>query len=109
MIIRIIPRLPLSLGRGNFLLKSTFRKVISLSKGLHVSEIKHNLVSVHLLTEVWVKLLFDSDRIVLTRSKVYVGTSYCSNGLLILNVEKFNKIAHSCTYIVKPLERWHTR
>lgn len=69
-------------------LNLTSEEVLSLSNVLHVSESRPTLVSVHLLSKVWVKLVFEFDRVVLTRSGVFVGKDYCSDGSFILNVEK---------------------
>ena len=55
-------RSSLVISKGKVLLKLTSRKVLPLSDVLHVLDIRWNLVSVSLLGEAWVKVVFDSDK-----------------------------------------------
>ena len=68
------------------LLKLTSSKVLTLSDVLHLLDIPWNLVSISLLVKVGVRILFDSEKIVLTKNDVFVGKDYCNQGLFILNV-----------------------
>ena len=74
------------IGKGKVLLKLTFGKVLALSDVLHMPDIRWNLVSISLLGKVRVRILFDSDKIVLTKNDAFVGKGYCSQSLFMLNV-----------------------
>ena len=79
-------RSTLVIGKGKVLLKLTSGKVIILSDVLHMPNICWNLVSVSLLGKIGVRILFDSDKIVLTKNDAFVGNYYCNHGLFMLNV-----------------------
>ena len=70
------------IGKGKFLLKLTSRKLLALIDVLHVPDIHWNLVLVSLLGKTRVKILFDSDKIVLTKNDAFVGKGYCNKGYL---------------------------
>ena len=53
---------------------------------LHVLDIHKNLVSCSLFRKNGFKLVFDSDKFVLTKNGMYVGKGYMSNGLLKINI-----------------------
>ena len=48
------------------------------------------------------RILFDSDKIVLTKNDAFVGKSYCNQGLFMLNVYDIinNNTSSSFAYIV---------
>ena len=71
-------RSTLVIGKGKVLLKIAFRKVFALSDVLHVPDTRWNLVSISLLGKIGVKILFDSDKIVLTKNDAFVGKGYCN-------------------------------
>ena len=54
---------------------------------LHVPDIRKNLVSCSLLSKNGFKLVFESDKFVLTKNGMYVGKGYISNGLFKINIE----------------------
>ena len=64
----------------------TSRKKLILNDVLHVPEIRKNLVSGSLLSKKGFRLVFESDKFVLTKSGIYVGKGYMSNGLFKMNV-----------------------
>ena len=66
------------IDKGKDLLKLTFGNVLTLNNVLHVSDIHRNLVSVSLLGKARVRVMFDSDKIVLTKNDVFVGKGYCN-------------------------------
>ena len=76
----------LVIGKGKVLLKLTSGKVLALSDVLHVLDIRWNLVSVSLLEKVGVRIMFDLDKIVLTKNDIFVGKGYFNQGLFVLNV-----------------------
>ena len=51
----------------------TSRKVLALSDVLHVLDICWNLVSVFLLRKAGVIIMFDSNKIVLTKNDAFIG------------------------------------
>ena len=55
------------------MLKLTSRKTLALNDVLYAPNIRANLVSVALLGKVGVKVLFESDRIVMTKNNIFVG------------------------------------
>ena len=61
------------IGKGKVFLKLTSRKVLALSDVLHMPDIRWNLVSVSLLRKTKMGILFDSNKIVLTKNDVFVG------------------------------------
>ena len=66
------------IGKWKVLIKLTYEKMIALSDVLHVSDICWNLVLVSLLGKAGVRILFDSDKIVLTKNDAFVGKCYCN-------------------------------
>ena len=66
------------IGKGKVLLKITSRKVLALSDVFQVLDISWNLVSVSLLGKARVRILFDSNKIVLTKNDSFVGKGYCN-------------------------------
>ena len=99
------------IGKGKVLLKLTSGKVLALYDVLHVLDIRWNLVSVSLLGKAGVRILFDSDKMVLTKNDAFVGNDYCNQGLFMLNVYDIinNNTSSSCAYIVDSCDIWHGR
>ena len=73
-------------GKRKVILKMTSRKELTLNDELHVPDIRKNLVSGSLLSKNGFKLVFESDKFILTKSGTYVGKGYLSNGLFKMNV-----------------------
>ncbi|KAJ9680257.1 hypothetical protein PVL29_019539 [Vitis rotundifolia] len=99
------------IGKRKVLLKLTSGKVLALCDVLHVPDIHWNLVSVSLLRKTGVRILFDSDKIVLTKNDAFVGKGYCNQGLFLLNVSDIinNNASSSSAYIVDSCDIWHGR
>ena len=99
------------IGKWKVLFKLTSRKVFALSDILHVLDIRWNLVSVSLLGKTRVRILFDSNKIVLTKNDAFVGKGYCNQGLFMLNFYDIinNNASSSSTYIVDSCNIWHGR
>ena len=57
------------------------------------------------------RILFDSDKIVLTKNDAFVGKGYCNQGLFMVNVFYIinNNASSSSTYIVDFYDIWHGR
>ncbi|KAL6312614.1 hypothetical protein AAG906_006752 [Vitis piasezkii] len=66
------------IGKRKVLLKLIYGKMLSFNDVLHVPDIRWNLVSVPLLGKAGVRILFDSDKIVLTKNDAFVGKGYCN-------------------------------
>ena len=96
-------RSTLVIGKRKVLIKLTSGKVFALSDVLHVSDIRWNLVSVSLLGKAGVRILFDYDKIVLTKNDAFVGKGYYV--YYIIN----NNASSSSTYIVASYDTWHGR
>jgi transposase InsO family protein len=102
-------------GEGKVILKMTSGKELTLNNVLHVPDIRKNLVSGSLLSKNGFRLAFESDKFVLTKSGVYVGKGYMSNGLFKLNVMTvvptlaMNKNITSSAYFVESSNIWHGR
>ena len=98
------------LGKGKVNLKMTSGKVLSLGDVLHVPDIRVNLVSVALLGKNGIKISFESDKVVITKSGNFIGKGYCNQGLFILNVlEIINGNTSSSVYMLDSLDLWHGR
>ena len=99
-------------GKGNVLLKFTSGKVVTLTDVLHVPEIRKNLVSDPILSKKGFKLVFESDRFILTKAGMYVGKGYLTEGLFKLNVlvtNTMNNKKNTSVYIVDSFVLWHAR
>ncbi|RVW96807.1 hypothetical protein CK203_026024 [Vitis vinifera] len=103
-------------GKGDVVLNLTLGKKLTLMEFLFVPEIRKNLVFASLLSKKRFKLVFESDKLVLTKGGTFVGKGYMSEGLFKLNVFNDNVIAStinksfmSSAYIVESCELWHFR
>ena len=102
--------------KGDVVLNLTLGKKLTLMDVLFVPKIRKNLVSTSLLSKKGFKLVFDSDKLVLTKGGAFIGKGYMSEGLFKINVFNDNVIAStinksfmSSTYIVESCELWHSR
>ena len=99
-------------GQGTVVLKMTSGKELTLKNVLHVPDIRKNLVSGSLLSKAGFKLVFVSDKFVLTKNDMYVGKGYLTEGLFKLNVMTVNRAnnkASSSAYIIVSQNVWHGR
>lgn len=99
------------LGKGKIFLKLTSGKTLSLNNVLYVPTMRRNLVSGALLVKAGLKLVFEADRVVLTRNGEFVGKGYLKDGLSVLNVasEFINENGSSSAYFVESFDVWHNR
>ena len=101
-------------GQGKVILKMTSGKELPLNNVLHVPDIRKNLVSSSLLSKNGFRLVFESDKFVLSKSDMYVGKGYMSDGFFKLNVMTveqkvaMNKKNTSFVYIHES-NLWHGR
>ena len=98
-------------GKGDVVMNLTSGKKLTLMDVLFVPEIGKNLVSTSLLSKKGFKLVFESDKLVLTKGGAFIGKGYMSEGLFKINVFNDNVIAFtintsfmSSTYIVESCE-----
>ncbi|WJZ94150.1 hypothetical protein VitviT2T_013032 [Vitis vinifera] len=98
-------------GQGKVILKMTSGKELTLTNVLYVLEIRKNLVSGSLLNNHGFRLVFESNKFVLSKSGMYVGKCYMSDGMWKLNVmtiikSNMNK-ASTSTYMLESSNLWH--
>ena len=98
-------------GKGKVVLKFTSGKSLALHSVLHVPNICRKLVSRFLLNKVGLKLVFESNKIVLCQNGDFVGKGFCHEGLFVLETdcENLNISSNSSAYIVESLDLWHGR
>ena len=91
----------------------TSSKELTLNNVLYVPKIRKNLVSGSLLSKHGFRMVFESDKVVLTKSGMYVGKGYVTEGLFKLNVmtvvPKINKVKQSSAYLIESSNLWHGR
>ena len=81
---------------------------------LHVPEIRKNLISGLLLNKHGFKMVFEADKVVVSKSGMFVGKGYVSNRLFKLNVmtvkpKIINKTNASFVYVLESSNLWHGR
>jgi hypothetical protein len=90
------------LGVGTIILKFTLGKTVLLKNVQHVPSIKKNLVSGSLLCRDGYKLVFESNKCILSKYGTFVGKGYDSGGLFRLSLHDVcNK---SVNYVI-PMSR----
>ena len=68
-------------GQGKVVLKMTSRKELTLTNVLYVLEMRKKLVSGSLLNNHGFRLVFESNKFVLSKSGMYVGKGYANDGM----------------------------
>ncbi|GKA39172.1 zinc finger, CCHC-type containing protein [Tanacetum coccineum] len=66
-------------GEGDVIMKMTSQKDLKLTNVLYVAEIRKNLMSGWLWNKFGFRLVFESDKIVLSKNQMYVGKGYAVN------------------------------
>ena len=99
-------------GQGKVVLK-TSRKEVTLKNVLYAPEIRKNLVFGSLLNSHGFQMVFESDKFLLLKSRMYVGKRYMIGGLWKLNVMTVIKLdmnkASTYAYILESSIIWHGR
>nr|GEX39806.1 Pol polyprotein [Tanacetum cinerariifolium] len=99
-------------GEGDVALKMTSEKELKLMNVLYVLEIRKDLVSDWLLNKFDFRLVFESDKFVLSKNQMYVGRGYAMNGMFKFNVRvvknEINKM-NSSAYLIESSNVWHDR
>ena len=64
----------------------------------HIPEIRKNLVSASLLSKKEFKIVLESDKVIVTKSGMFVGKGYSCDGMFKFSINEINVIS---AYIVK--------
>ena len=96
------------------ILKMTSRKNLTLNNVLYVPKIRKNLVSGSFLKKYGFMMVFEADKVVVSKSGMFVGKVYVSNGLVKLNImtvkpKIMNKTNASFVYVLESSNLWHGR
>ena len=92
----------------------TSGKNLTLNNVLYVPEICKNLVSGSSLNKHGFRMVFESDKVVLSKSGMFVGKGYVSNGLFKLSVmtvkpKTINKTNPAFAYLLDSYNLWYGR
>ena len=87
---------------------------IYINIGMCLINIHKNLVSGSLLRKNEFKMVFKSNKFVLTKNEVYVDKKYLANGLFKMNVMTIlrdfnNNKANSFAYLLESFNLWHDK
>ena len=98
-------------GEGKVDLILTSSKTLTLYKVQHVSEVRKNLISGSLLIRDGYKIIFESNKVVVTKNDNFIGRGYVSDGLFELDITKIegNKISSSIVYNIVSSDLWYGR
>ena len=97
---------------GDVILKMTSGKDLKLRDVLYVPELRKNLASGWVFNKFGFKLVFESDKFVLSKSGMFVGKGYALNGMFKMNViasNNMNKASTSSAYMLECSNVWHGR
>ncbi|CAI0424569.1 unnamed protein product [Linum tenue] len=108
------------LGSGTVELFFTSGKKVVLTNVLHVPDVRKNLVSGFMLCKKGIKVVIESDRVILTKDGMFVGKGYVSDGMFKLSIDNGNinnKVDGSAyidvhtNYSIEstPFDLWHNR
>ena len=98
------------LGAGTVDLKLTSGKTVRLKNVQHVPDIRKNLVSGSLLCKEGFKLVFESNKTILSRYGLFIGKGYECGGLFRLSLENLcNNVVNHIHSIVDESDIWHSR
>src|SRR3954464_9206016 len=97
-------------GVGTVDLKFTLGRIVQLKNVQHVPAIKKNLVSGSLLCREGFKLVFESNKLVVTKYGLFVGKGYACGGMFRLSLADLcNKVVNNIHLSVNESEVWHSR
>src|SRR4051812_13894427 len=97
-------------GVGTVDLKFTSGRIVQLKNVQHFPAIKKNLVSGSLLCREGFKLVFESNKVVVTKYGLFVGKGYECGGLFRFSLADFcNKVVNNIHSSVNETEVWHSR
>nr|GEY61691.1 Pol polyprotein [Tanacetum cinerariifolium] len=104
-------------GKGKVILKPTSGKDLVLLNVLHVPNITKNMISSPILSNKGFKLVFESNKFVITKGGVYVGKGHLDEGLFKLSVATDDNVINNnnagtstaSVYMVDPSFLCHSR
>nr|AAR87214.1 retrotransposon protein, putative, Ty1-copia sub-class [Oryza sativa Japonica Group] len=98
-------------GVGTVDLKFTSEKIVQLKNVQHVPSIDRNLVSGSRLTRDGFKLVFESNKVVVSKHGYFIGKGYECGGLFRFSLSDFcNKsVNHICGSVDDEANVWHSR
>nr|AAT58810.1 putative polyprotein [Oryza sativa Japonica Group] len=98
-------------GVGTVDLKFTSGKIVQLKNVQHVPSIDRNLVSGSRLTRDGFKLVFESNKVVVSKHGYFIGKGYECGGLFRFSLSDFcNKsVNHICGSVDDETNVWHSR
>ncbi|KAL8148433.1 hypothetical protein AgCh_005703 [Apium graveolens] len=97
-------------GEGTVILKMTSGKNLTLKNVLYVPDICKNLVFGSLLNKHGFRIVIESDKAILSKSGMFVGKGYVTDGLFKLNVMSIkddNEMKNSFAYLLESPNLWH--
>ena len=93
-------------GQGSVELDFTSCKKLTLLNILYVPDMRKNLVSVDLLCKKGFRVVFESDKVILSKAGMFVGKGYGSTGMFKFSLNNENA---SSVYMVESSYLWHDR
>ncbi|KAL0423391.1 UNVERIFIED_CONTAM: hypothetical protein Sradi_0873900 [Sesamum radiatum] len=98
-------------GKGSVEVHFTSGKRLLLTNVLHVPKIRKNLVSAALLCKKGLKAIIESEKLIFTKSGVFVGKGYYCNGMfkLCTNANAMNKMTIFYFVELSSFSLWHHR
>lgn len=90
------------IGKGTIELRFISGKTITLREVLYVPDIRKNLVSGSLLSKHGFKLVFEFDKFVLTKNKIFIGKGFVKSEMFKLNV--MNEMPSTSAYLIESCE-----
>lgn len=97
-------------GVGTVDLKFTSGKIVQLRNVQHVPSIQKNPVSGSLLCKDGFKLVFESNKVIVSKYGQFIGKGYECGGLFRLSLSDFcNKVVNSVNSINNESNVWHSR
>ena len=94
-------------GKGIVEVKMSSSKKLVLTNVFHVPNIKKNLVFANFLCKSGVKVVIESDKLILSNNEIFVGKRYVIDGMHKLII--INEDVSGCAYIVDSSYLWHAR
>ena len=96
------------MGKGTVLLPLTSGKMLTLKDVHHIPGLRKSLVSVKKLDDHGFKIVFDSQKVIISKKGSFVGKGYAKDNMYLLNINKDVAIS---AYIVDAYDNyvWHYR
>jgi len=93
-------------GKGSVILEFTSRKFLTLNDVYHVLNIQKNLVPGSLLDRFGLRVIYEANKVVISKGGVFFGKGYVFDGMFKLSINNTNNVA---TYIYNSFSLWHNR